>query len=96
MLTGLADPAAAAVALARQCGEAVVKAGRAGAVWSDGLVTRSIPARPAQVIDSTGAGDAFAAGFLAARRRGADVSAGLAAAAELAAVALAQVGARPA
>ncbi len=53
----------------------VVKDGaRAATVLAPGAAARSVPvpppARPAR--DSTGAGDAFAAGFLAARSRGAD------------------------
>jgi len=51
--------------------------------------------RGAHGIDSTGAGDAFTAGWLAARLTGAEVHAALAAAAALAAVAVATSGARP-
>jgi sugar/nucleoside kinase (ribokinase family) len=47
-------------------GEVVTKRGAAGAEWSDGTrVLRTGPAAAA-VRDTTGAGDAFAAGFLAA------------------------------
>ena len=52
--------------------------------------------RPVRVVDSTGAGDAFAAGVLAALLDGADVPAALARGADLAARAIGQVGARPA
>ena len=65
MLVGDLEPAAAAQALALRCGAAVVKRGHAGAVWSDASGVRSVPAQPADAVDSTGAGDAFAAGFLA-------------------------------
>jgi ribokinase len=92
VLTGRADPAAAAVALALRCGRGVVKRGAAGAVWSDGVGVRSVGAHPAELVDSTGAGDAFAAGFLACAG---DESQRLAAAARLAARAVGQVGARP-
>ena len=34
-------------------------------MWSDGTGVRSVPALDVEVFDSTGAGDAFAAGFLA-------------------------------
>jgi ribokinase len=64
-LTGIADPESAARALARACGQAVVKCGRGGAVWSDGSATRQQSADDVHVVDTTGAGDAFAAGFLA-------------------------------
>lgn len=91
-LTGLAEPAAAAQALAARCGSAIVKRGVRGAVWSDGSGVRSVPAVPTEVIDSTGAGDAFAAGFLAAAG---EVDAALALAAQLAARAVGRIGARP-
>lgn len=65
VLTGLDEAAAAAQALALRCGHAIVKRGASGAVWSDGTGVRSVPAADVEVFDSTGAGDAFAAGFLA-------------------------------
>lgn len=92
VLTGLTDPAAAAHALAEQVGEAVVKCGADGAVWSDGSTLHNVPAVPTSVVDTTGAGDAFAAGFLSASGAGPER---LAAAAGLAARAVAQVGGRP-
>ena len=92
VLTGVAEPAAGATALAQQCGQAVVKCGAAGAVWSDGVETMSVPAATCPVVDSTGAGDAFAAGFLAG---GPDVPDRLAAATRLAARAISRLGARP-
>jgi ribokinase len=92
VLTGLDDPAAAARSLAARCGQAVVKRGVEGAVWSDGDAVQSVPAKLTQVLDSTGAGDAFAAGFLACPG---DVAASLASAVELAAQAVSRVGARP-
>lgn len=48
-------------------GEVVVKHGRSGALTSQGWVTGQVVARP---LDTTGAGDSFNAGYLAARRRG--------------------------
>ena len=41
----------------------VVKLGPSGARWGD----VHVPAEPVEVVDTTGAGDAFAAGFLSAR-----------------------------
>lgn len=92
ILTGLNERAAAVQALAQRCGRAIVKCGDAGAVWSDGSDARSVAAIESTVVDSTGAGDAFAAGFLAA---GGDVTARLRAAVALAARAVVQPGARP-
>ena len=92
VLTGRAEPAAAAEALARRCGTALVKRGVQGAIWSDGSGVRTVPAAATEVIDSTGAGDAFAAGFLSAAG---DVDAALRRAVSLAARAVSQVGARP-
>ncbi|HEY3070151.1 MAG TPA: carbohydrate kinase family protein [Gaiellaceae bacterium] len=42
----------------------VVKLGARGCLVRSGDAERSYPAQPAEVVDSTGAGDAFAAGFL--------------------------------
>ena len=69
--------------------EVVVKRGAAGAKLLGG---ESVPAAPADVVDLTGAGDAFAAGFLAAQRRAEDR---LALATATAARALAVTGGRP-
>jgi sugar/nucleoside kinase (ribokinase family) len=49
--------------------ELVIKRGARGATWTDGERTLDVDARPADGRDTTGAGDAFAAGFLAARAR---------------------------
>jgi ribokinase len=46
--------------------EVVVKRGAAGASWNDASRTVDLPAEPADARDTTGAGDAFAAGFLSA------------------------------
>lgn len=93
VLTGELDPVAAARLLAARCGAAVVKRGPGGAVWSDGTAVVVAPALPCDVVDSTGAGDAFAAGFLIANGT-ADER--LASAARLAAEAVTRLGARPA
>ena len=74
--------------------EAAVTLGPGGAVWSDGLALVRRPARPVSVVDSTGAGDAFTAGFLAARLAGADPAAALEAGNALAVRALDRPGAR--
>jgi len=65
------DPRAAARALCSYAREVVVTLGAEGAVWTDGAATADAPAaRAGRVGDTTGAGDAFTAGFLAAWLRG--------------------------
>ncbi len=97
VLTGCEEPGAAARALAERTGarEVVVTCGADGAVWTDGVRVLRAPAAPAEVVDTTGAGDAFAAGLLAARREGLEPEAALARAAAVAARALDRPGARP-
>lgn len=72
-LTGLADPVRAARDLADTTAIAVVKLGPDGAVaaWGDRVAVEASPR--AEVVDTTGAGDAFAAGFLAAWLTDSDV-----------------------
>jgi len=75
---------------------AVVKCGPAGAVWAAaGGAVVTAPAVPAEAVDPTGAGDAFAAGLLAAWLAGAPPAQALAAGARLGARAVTVVGARP-
>ena len=95
-LTGDSDPELAARELARRFGEVVVTLGAAGALWTDGEAVLRAAAEPVEsVVDSTGAGDAFAAGLLGERIRGAGVAEALAAGSRLAARAVASPGARP-
>jgi sugar/nucleoside kinase (ribokinase family) len=82
--------------LGKHYGGVVIKRGAAGAALggTDGIGV-TLPAVAAASVDSTGAGDAFAAGFLTARQQGADdetcLAAGIAAGAE----AVAMVGGQP-
>jgi ribokinase len=94
VLVGLGDIATAARSVAQRCGEAVVTSHDAAA-WSDGAEVITVAAAPVDVIDSTGAGDAFAAGFLAARISGADPAQSLARGHEFAGRACRVIGARP-
>ncbi|WP_084960409.1 carbohydrate kinase family protein [Thermoactinospora rubra] len=96
LLTGAPTPERAAAALGERYGTAVVKLGARGALAaSRGRVVARAEGAAVRVVDSTGAGDAFAAGYLVARLRGADqqvaLEAGIAAGAEC----VAQVGGRP-
>ncbi|MFL6720526.1 MAG: adenosine kinase, partial [Sphingomonas sp.] len=67
-LTGCGEPAECAAALAKHVGTVVITRGPAGATAIQGGEQIDITAAPvARIIDTTGAGDQFAAGFLAAR-----------------------------
>lgn len=96
-LTGLDDPATSATKLTSTFTEVVVTLGSGGALWA----SRSHPepvhvaAQPVEVVDSTGAGDSFAAGYLPAALNGADPRAALTAGCALAAHAVTHTGARP-
>jgi sugar/nucleoside kinase (ribokinase family) len=76
-------------------GAVVLKRGPDGATWTDGTTTIDVPAVPADVVDTTGAGDALAAGFLTALVAGADPRTALDAGTRLAAHVISQLGARP-
>jgi sugar/nucleoside kinase (ribokinase family) len=76
-------------------GEVILKHGAAGAIWASGSEVVAVPAEPAAAVDPTGAGDAFAAGYLAARLAGADAAAALRAGTIQGAAAVSRIGARP-
>ena len=96
VLSGAADPREAAARLADTYREVVVKLGADGAMWQNGFLTARAPAeRGIEVIDTTGAGDAFAAGFLASWLLHPEPESALAAGNRLAARVVGQVGARP-
>lgn len=66
LLTGCADAERAGLALAARYRLVAVSLGADGALWVEGTTVVHRPAHPAAVVDTTGAGDAFAAGLLAA------------------------------
>ncbi len=89
------DTAAAAARAGGEIGLAVVTRGAEGSLIATADTLFAVPAKPAVVVDTTGAGDAYAAGFLAAYTTGQP----LAACGELGSLAAAEVishfGARP-
>ena len=70
-LTGCADPASAAAALARSGPTAVVTCGALGVLVAGPDDSFALRARAVRPVDTTGAGDNFDAGFLAALVSGA-------------------------
>ncbi|BCY14351.1 carbohydrate kinase family protein [Actinoplanes sp. L3-i22] len=96
VLAGPGDAVAQASRLTEFVQHAVVKRGAGGAVWAsrDGS-SWSVPGVPVPVKDPTGAGDAFAAGLLAAWLAGAAPPDALTSGAALGAAAVQHVGARP-
>jgi sugar/nucleoside kinase (ribokinase family) len=96
VLSGMSDPEAAARALCEVYGEVAIKLGEHGALWATaGQAPLRVPGEPVTARDTTGAGDAFCAGFLAAWLRGAAQREALAAGVRLGALAASSVGARP-
>ena len=74
----------------------VIKRGSAGAIAkARGFDSISLPEFAATVVDTTGAGDSFAAGFIASYSKNHDLTAALQAGGELAAGCVAIVGGRP-
>ncbi len=96
LLTGRSDPSVAAAALTRSYSNVVVTCGASGAVHAaPGRSPVHAPAVPTRAIDTTGAGDAFAAGFLPAWLSEAPAVDALMAGHRRAARAVHQLGGRP-
>jgi sugar/nucleoside kinase (ribokinase family) len=95
VLTGRLDAAEAAAALAERFEVVVVKCGAAGAVVAADRTVTAVTSVPVAVLDSTGAGDAFAAGLLGALNQGIDLLSAVGQANVLGARAVSRVGARP-
>jgi sugar/nucleoside kinase (ribokinase family) len=96
LLTGATDPRACAERLSAAFGTAVVKLGPGGAIAAHGgTVLARADGVPTAAVDSTGAGDAFSGGFLAACLRGAPPAEALAAGCRSGAAAVTVVGGRP-
>ena len=96
VLTGMEDFEAGLVSLAAQVAVLVVTRSAQGAVAIAGGVRASVAAEPvARVVDTTGAGDLFAAGFLYGHVRGAALEVCLKLGAICAAEVISHYGARP-
>ncbi|WSS59293.1 PfkB family carbohydrate kinase [Streptomyces sp. NBC_01178] len=97
LLTGLPEPEGAAAELSRRFPRVVVTLGAGGAVVAAGgvVVGRVAAPRVREPVDSTGAGDAFTGGFLAALLAGADDLRAAAEGCRAGAAAVAVVGGRP-
>jgi sugar/nucleoside kinase (ribokinase family) len=95
-LTGETNSESALEKLLEDCETVVIKRGSAGAIGkarASTLVT--VPAVKTDVVDTTGAGDSFAAGFIAHYTSTLNMKHGLEAGAAVAAKCVADVGARP-
>ncbi len=96
LLTGLEDPVRVAEELLSYYPRVVLKLGPGGALYADADGERvRLPSASAHVVDTTGAGDALCAGFLAAWLSGAPPAGALRRAVELAARVVERVGGRP-
>jgi ribokinase len=94
LLTGCAGPEEAARALAARHPVVAVSLGADGALWAAGREVVHRAAHPARVLDTTGAGDAFAAGLLHAWLAGRPPAEALDAGLALAATVVSRAGAR--
>ncbi|MEU6715253.1 sugar kinase [Nonomuraea sp. NPDC046802] len=96
LLSGATTAERAAERLSERYSTAVVKLGAAGALAAvDGAIVARVAGVSAEVVDSTGAGDAFAAGFLAGTLHGVSEQVALEAGCRAGAACVAQVGGRP-
>ena len=95
VLAGSADPDAQCERLAALYPLVVIKRGAAGAEAAQGARRWRIKAAKTEPVDTTGAGDAFVAVFLAARLNGAEIQAALESAATAGAAASTIVGGQP-
>ena len=95
-LTGHTNPTQAMETLLKECETVVIKRGSLGALgMSRGSILVTVPAKSTEVIDTTGAGDSFAAGFIATYATSKNMQHALEAGAAVAARCVAIVGARP-
>ncbi len=95
-LAGTADPEAQLASLTRIYPIVAVKRGAAGAITGDSEGGRwSTSAPPTEAVDTSGAGDAFLGGFLAAYLKGEGIEAALKRGVALGSQSVTTIGARP-
>ncbi len=95
VLSGCRAPEHAAANLATRFAEVVIKCGSRGAIVAANGEIQHIAGAPTDAVDSTGAGDAFAAGLLAGIHQGHGLMTAVIQANQFGARAVAQLGARP-
>lgn len=95
VLAGTDDPETQLDRLAQSFAVVVIKRGGEGAIAAAGSRRWRAPARVMNPVDTSGAGDAFAAAFLAAHLRDEPIDAALARAVEAGSRAVTRIGARP-
>ncbi|MDP3208964.1 MAG: PfkB family carbohydrate kinase, partial [Rhodoglobus sp.] len=95
ILTGLAAPRSIALKLAESFETVVLTMGTEGVLVAQGETVEAVEAVPADVVDPTGAGDSFCAGFLAEWVRSRDATAAARAGVVVGARAVTTVGGRP-
>ena len=95
VLSGVGDAPSQADFLARHYQTVVIKLGAEGCIAASGERRWRLGGLPTPIVDATGAGDAFAGAFLAARFAGEPMQASLTRAVAAGAVAAGQVGGRP-
>ena len=95
VLTGSDDPETQVALLAALYPLVVLKLGERGALAAAGAVRWRVAAPKVEVVDATGAGDAFVAAFLAGRLEGAEIVDALKRAVMAGSEAVTRIGARP-
>jgi sugar/nucleoside kinase (ribokinase family) len=95
VLAGSDDPETQCARLGELYNLVVLKRGALGCVAAQAARRWTVAAQPIEAVDATGAGDAFVAGFLAARIEGAEINAALTRAVVAGAEAAVKVGGRP-
>jgi sugar/nucleoside kinase (ribokinase family) len=95
ILAGSSEPETQCARLAKHYPLVVIKRGAAGAEAVEGERRWRVNAPKIEAVDTTGAGDAFVAGFLAARIEGAEIDAALSRAVVAGAEAAVEIGGRP-